>query len=97
MKGLCTFVEQRTYEPHFVINEIDIRGLMKVLAQKADEYGEPYETSLVTLQLLFCDYSDGFHGYEGGETPKNTNYWTDFMRRYEDEMEMRGYGIYGEA
>lgn len=89
---LVKFRPKRTYGEQYLVDELDVRGLMKALEQHVDETaGDGTAASLIyagahlALNVLFRDYPDGFRDYdpEEGTQPADTDYWTDFMRRFD--------------
>ena len=73
---------QRTYGDQFLIDEIDTRGLLKVMELRVDEYGRDgladtpyYVGAYIALSTLFSP--------EAGAEIDN---WQDFMREFDKRL-----------
>ena len=73
---------QRTYGDQFLIDEIDTRGLLKVLELRVDEHGSDgltdtpyYVGALIAMSTLFSPEA-------GGEIDN----WQDFMREFDERL-----------
>ncbi|MBQ9002167.1 MAG: hypothetical protein IJ087_09970 [Eggerthellaceae bacterium] len=89
---LCKFRPQRTYGEQFLLDEVDVRGLMKALEQRIDEHGEAdasdtriYVGAHLAFNVMFRDYGGEYRDFDEstGERPEDSEYWTDFMRRFD--------------
>lgn len=93
---LCRFRPRRAYGEQFLLDEVDVRGLMKALEQRVSEHGEDglpdtrvYAGAHLALNVMFRDYGGEYRDYDGstGEAPADSEYWTDFMARFDAAVE----------
>ena len=87
---LCKFRPQRTYDAQFILEENDVRGLLKMLGEAVNRMGEdglastPYYVGAHdAFEVLFgCAKRDG-----------EVDMWKDFMESFReklDELEEEG-------
>lgn len=89
---LCKFRPKRTYGEQFILDEVDVRGLMKALEQRISDHGENgladtriYVGAHLAFNVMFRDYGGEYRDFdaEDGGRPTDSEYWTDFMRRFD--------------
>lgn len=74
---------QRTYGEQYIFDEIDVRGLVKVLEQAVDEHGRDGMADTAYYVGAQLAVSTLFGVDVGGEM----DMWTDFMRLFEAALE----------
>lgn len=81
---LCKYRPQRTYDAQFILEENDVRGLLKRLDEAVGIRGENGEASTPYYVGAFVAFKTLFEGArDGGEV----DMWTDFMELFAQELE----------
>ena len=86
---LCKYRPQRTYDAQYILEENDVRGLLKKLAEAVDRMDEEglastpyYVGAQLAMSTMFeCAKRDG-----------EVDMWTDFMCLFEQALEELGGG-----
>lgn len=87
---LCKFRPRRTYGEQYLVDEVDVRGLMKALEDRTLNAPEGvrivYMGAHMAFNVMFRDYPDGFRDFDAWEPvhPHEREYWVDFMERFDE-------------
>lgn len=86
---LCKFRPRRAYGEQFLIDEVDVRGLMKALEERVEQAeghaALVYAGAHMAFNVMFRDYPDGFRNFDDWEPvqPRQMERWRDFVERFD--------------
>ena len=81
---LCKYRPQRTYDAQYILEENDVRGLLKKLGEAVDRMGEE---GLASTRFYAGAYLGFKTLFECAERDGGIDKWTDFMCLFEQAIE----------